>query len=105
MHGDIAWGGNWFFLVADHGQALDLERTDALTDAAWAIRGALDANNITGRDGAPIDHIELFADSHRPGIDSRNFLLCPRKASDRSPSAPGPRAKKIRKASCRERWG
>jgi len=93
LHGDVAWGGNWFFLVADHGQALDFARVDALTDFAWAIRGALQANGIAGRDGALIDHIELFADSPRPGMDSRNFVLCPGKAYDRSPCGTGTSAK------------
>lgn len=91
--GDIAWGGNWFFLVADHGQALDYARVEALTDVTWAIRAALEANGVTGADGAVIDHIELFADSPTPGIDSRNFVLCPGKAYDRSPCGTGTSAK------------
>lgn len=93
VHGDIAWGGNWFFLVADHGQALDHARVEALTDVTWAIRAALEANGVTGADGALIDHIELFADSPTPGIDSRNFVLCPGKAYDRSPCGTGTSAK------------
>ncbi|HEX3639531.1 MAG TPA: 4-hydroxyproline epimerase [Paraburkholderia sp.] len=93
VHGDIAWGGNWFFLVSDHGQTLDHSRIDELTDATWAIRRALEANGITGEGGALIDHIELFADSNRPGIDSRNFVLCPGKAYDRSPCGTGTSAK------------
>lgn len=93
VHGDIAWGGNWFFLVADHGQALDYARVEALTDVTWAIRAALEANGVTGADGAVIDHIELFADSPTPGIDSRNFVLCPGKAYDRSPCGTGTSAK------------
>lgn len=93
VHGDIAWGGNWFFLVADHGQALDYARVDALTEVTWAIRAALEANGVTGEGGALIDHIELFADSPTPGIDSRNFVLCPGKAYDRSPCGTGTSAK------------
>ncbi len=93
IHGDIAWGGNWFFLVSDHGQALQFGRIDALTAAAWAIRQALEANGITGEGGALIDHIELFAEPDRAGIDSRNFVLCPGKAYDRSPCGTGTSAK------------
>lgn len=93
VHGDIAWGGNWFFLVADHGQQLDFSRVDALTEFTWAIRRALGEQGITGKDGAEIDHIELFADSPTPGVDSRNFVLCPGKAYDRSPCGTGTSAK------------
>jgi 4-hydroxyproline epimerase len=93
VHGDIAWGGNWFFLVADHGQALEYARVEALTEVTWAIRAALEANGVTGEGGALIDHIELFADSPTPGVDSRNFVLCPGKAYDRSPCGTGTSAK------------
>ncbi|WP_284507397.1 4-hydroxyproline epimerase [Caballeronia sp. ATUFL_M2_KS44] len=93
VHGDIAWGGNWFFLVSDHGQALEFARVESLTATAWAIREALEANGITGEGGALIDHIELFADSTTPNVDSRNFVLCPGKAYDRSPCGTGTSAK------------
>ncbi|MEI7293325.1 4-hydroxyproline epimerase [Paraburkholderia tropica] len=93
IHGDIAWGGNWFFLVADHGQSLDFANVETLTNVSWAIRQALEANGITGEGGALIDHIELFADSTTPGLDSRNFVLCPGKAYDRSPCGTGTSAK------------
>ncbi|MGN6580503.1 MAG: 4-hydroxyproline epimerase [Bordetella sp.] len=93
VHGDIGWGGNWFFLVADHGQQLDFSRVDALTEFTWAMRRALGEQGITGKDGAEIDHIELFAESPKPGIDSRNFVLCPGKAYDRSPCGTGTSAK------------
>lgn len=93
MHGDIAWGGNWFFLVADHGQSLDFANVETLTNVSWAIRQALEANGVTGEGGALIDHIELFADSTTPGLDSRNFVLCPGKAYDRSPCGTGTSAK------------
>nr|WP_205995307.1 4-hydroxyproline epimerase [Paraburkholderia sp. Ac-20347] len=93
MHGDIAWGGNWFFLVADHGQSLEFANVETLTNVSWAIRQALEANGIAGEGGALIDHIELFADSTTPGLDSRNFVLCPGKAYDRSPCGTGTSAK------------
>jgi 4-hydroxyproline epimerase len=91
--GDIAWGGNWFFLVEEHGQALELSRVERLTEFTWAIRQALQRNGVTGRDGAEIDHIELFAPSPLPGAQSRNFVLCPGKAYDRSPCGTGTSAK------------
>ncbi|WP_322995507.1 4-hydroxyproline epimerase [Castellaniella sp.] len=89
--GDIAWGGNWFFLV----DAPDLVRpgadTQKLTDITWAISQALQDQGIHGRDGAIIDHIELFGpDEH---ADSRSFVLCPGKAYDRSPCGTGTSAK------------
>lgn len=89
--GDIAWGGNWFFLVSNHGQRIASDNLDALTDFTWALRLALEAQGITGRDGALIDHIELFADDDQ--ADSRNFVLCPGKAYDRSPCGTGTSAK------------
>ena len=89
--GDIAWGGNWFFLVSDHGQALQMDNVDALTDYTWAMLKALEAQGIHGADGALIDHIELFADA--PHADSRNFVMCPGKAYDRSPCGTGTSAK------------
>ena len=98
--GDIAWGGNWFFLVSDHGQSLDLAHVETLTDAAWRIRRALNEQRVTGADGAEIDHVELFAPSPfrtpeagKPKADSRNFVLCPGKAYDRSPCGTGTSAK------------
>jgi len=91
--GDIAWGGNWFFLVNDHGQALTLNNIESLTDFAWRIRQALECADIRGRDGGEIDHIELFSPSGAPGVDSRNFVLCPGRAYDRSPCGTGTSAK------------
>lgn len=93
IHGDIAWGGNWFFLVSDHGQVLRADRIDELTEAAWSIRRALEAAGITGAGGALIDHVELFGDPGHSGVDSRNFVLCPGKAYDRSPCGTGTSAK------------
>lgn len=92
--GDIAWGGNWFFLVSDHGQELSLAGAPQLTDYTWAIRQALDDQGVRGADGGLIDHVELFAaptDTNK--ADSRNFVLCPGKAYDRSPCGTGTSAK------------
>ena len=91
VHGDIAWGGNWFFLVSEHGKALEMSNVDALTDYTWAMLKALEDQGIGGADGALIDHIELFADDAR--ADSRNFVMCPGKAYDRSPCGTGTSAK------------
>jgi 4-hydroxyproline epimerase len=93
VYGDIAWGGNWFFLCGGHGQALSLGRVDQLTDFAWRIRQGLEAHGITGAEGGLIDHIELFGPPTAPGADSKNFVLCPGKAYDRSPCGTGTSAK------------
>ncbi|WP_323123396.1 4-hydroxyproline epimerase [Burkholderia alba] len=91
--GDIGWGGNWFFLVSEHGRALDPADLADLTAFAETIRDALIAQRITGAHGALIDHIELFGPGSRDGIDSRNFVLCPGSAYDRSPCGTGTCAK------------
>jgi 4-hydroxyproline epimerase len=93
ISGDVAWGGNWFFLVMDHRQEIALRNVERLTELAWRIRRALEREGITGEGGAEIDHVELFAPSDTPGIDSRNFVLCPGGAYDRSPCGTGTSAK------------
>ena len=93
VHGDVAWGGNWFFLCADHGMALDASRTDELTVFAQRVRDALRRQGVTGRDGAEIDHVELFGPPADPRNDARNFVLCPGGAYDRSPCGTGTSAK------------
>ncbi|MBC3862919.1 proline racemase family protein [Undibacterium jejuense] len=93
VKGDIAWGGNWFFLISEHGQDLHLAEVDSLTDYCWRVRLALEANKITGEDGALIDHIELFAAASDAANHSKNFVLCPGKAYDRSPCGTGTSAK------------
>ena len=91
--GDIAWGGNWFFLVDDPPIRLDLDNVAQLTEFAWAVRNALCEEGITGAQGKEIDHIELSFSSQTPEADSRNFVLCPGKAYDRSPCGTGTSAK------------
>ena len=91
--GDIAWGGNWFYLCSGHGQELSLGRVDELTDFAWRIRQGLLAHGITGTGGCLIDHIELFGPPTAAGADSKSFVLCPGKAYDRSPCGTGTSAK------------
>jgi 4-hydroxyproline epimerase len=93
VHGDVAWGGNWFFLLREHNMDLSLNNVETLTEFTWAIRQALRQGGITGSGNQEIDHVELFAPSRLPGIDSRNFVLCPGKAYDRSPCGTGTSAK------------
>ncbi|HEX6126906.1 MAG TPA: 4-hydroxyproline epimerase [Pyrinomonadaceae bacterium] len=91
VKGDIAYGGNWFFLMGEHPMKLELENLAQLTAYSASVRSALSTNNITGRDGSEIDHIELF--SPTPNADSRNFVLCPGIEYDRSPCGTGTSAK------------
>jgi 4-hydroxyproline epimerase len=91
--GDVAWGGNWFFLVNDHNHQLTLDNLDALTIFTSQIREALTRAGITGADGHEIDHVELFVPSQLDHVNSRNFVLCPGKAYDRSPCGTGTSAK------------
>ncbi|PYX75656.1 MAG: hydroxyproline-2-epimerase [Acidobacteria bacterium] len=93
VRGDVAWGGNWFFLVRKHDMSLTLKDVDELTTFTWAIRTKLRESGITGDQGKEIDHVELFAPSQIPGVDSKNFVLCPGKAYDRSPCGTGTSAK------------
>ena len=93
MHGDVAWGGNWFFLVEDHGLELTFRNVETLTNFTWAVRQALNAAGIVGDDGHEVDHIELFGPSQIAGVNSKNFVLCPGKAYDRSPCGTGTSAK------------
>ncbi len=121
--GDVAWGGNWFFLVADHGEEIALSNVERLTEACWRIRRALEREGVAG-DTGEIDHIELFgppssaqrrgAEAERSQVsqyppraatalcagpletdaaDSKNFVLCPGGAYDRSPCGTGTSAK------------
>ncbi len=97
VRGDVAWGGNWFFLVKndvrDHELKLSMKQIEQLTDFTWSIREALRQQGITGANGQEIDHVELFGQSDLPAVDSKNFVLCPGKAYDRSPCGTGTSAK------------
>jgi len=93
VYGDVAWGGNWFFLVNECPIEISLKNIEELTDFAWAVRKALEKSGVTGDHGREIDHIELFAPSALSGINSKNFVLCPGKAYDRSPCGTGTSAK------------
>lgn len=89
--GDVAWGGNWFFLVENRGFDLRLNDLQQLTDFAAGVRTALKEQEITGANGQEIDHIEIFSSSEI--ADSRNFVLCPGIEYDRSPCGTGTSAK------------
>jgi 4-hydroxyproline epimerase len=93
VHGDVAWGGNWFFLCADHGLLLEAGRVAELAAFASCVRDALRRQNVTGLAGAEIDHIELVGPAADPRNDARNFVLCPGGAYDRSPCGTGTSAK------------
>jgi len=86
--GDVAWGGNWFFLIAEHGQELSLAGAEQLTDYCWRVRRALNAQGFPD-----VDHVELFGPPVAQRANSRNFVLCPGKAYDRSPCGTGTSAK------------
>jgi 4-hydroxyproline epimerase len=87
VRGDVAWGGNWFFLVTSLMPELSRRHVARLTDLTSSIRQALNAGPHP-----EIDHIELFGPGQCGG-DSRNFVLCPGNAYDRSPCGTGTSAK------------
>jgi len=92
IRGDVAWGGNWFFIArAPEGLDLDPRNLDELLDLTCRMRAELDARGITGSHGAPIDHVELWSES--PRSDARNFVLCPGLEWDRAPCGTGTSAK------------
>lgn len=86
--GDVAWSGNWFFLVEEHGLELSRQNVDRLTDFSWRVRQAVNAQGFPD-----IDHVELSGPAQNPGANSRNFVLCPGKAYDRSPCGTGTSSK------------
>lgn len=90
--GDVAYGGNWFFIIHTD-ESLTLARVGELTHRTEAIMASLDSRGITGTDGARIDHVELSGPPRRPDADSRNFVLCPGGAYDRSPCGTGTSAR------------
>jgi 4-hydroxyproline epimerase len=93
VRGDVAWGGNWFFLTSFAPCGLELVNLSPLTAAATAISDALKAQGVRGKDGALIDHVEFFGPASSSDANSRNFVLCPGGAYDRSPCGTGTSAK------------
>jgi len=88
VSGDVAWGGNWFFLVERNGHELSLANAEQLTEFSWRVRQAVNAQGFPD-----VDHVELFGPPTVPGAHSRNFVQCPGKAYDRSPCGTGTSAK------------
>lgn len=86
--GDVAYGGNWFFLVADHGLELTRANIPQLTQATLAMREAVRAAGFP-----EVDHVELFGPPQDASNHSRNFVLCPGGEYDRSPCGTGTSAK------------
>ena len=86
--GDVAWSGNWFFLIEKHGKELKLANVDELTDYCWRVRQAVNAQGFP-----EVDHVELFSPIDGVALGSRNFVQCPGKAYDRSPCGTGTSAK------------
>jgi 4-hydroxyproline epimerase len=87
--GDVAWGGNWFFLVADHRETIAVGNAERLTEVTWKMRRTVNEQ----LPDVPVDHVELFGPPVDPANHSRNFVLCPGKAYDRSPCGTGTSAK------------
>ncbi len=86
--GDVAYGGNWFFLIDDHGQSLDRANVDALTAFTWQLRQAVNEGGFP-----EVDHVVLYGPGRAAGAHSRNFVLCPGRAYDRSPCGTGTSAR------------
>ena len=86
--GDVAWGSNWFYLVQKGDCDLRLANVEVLTDFCWRVRQAVNEQGFP-----EVDHVELFGPPTVPGAHSRNFVLCPGKAYDRSPCGTGTSAK------------
>ncbi|HEY8484634.1 MAG TPA: proline racemase family protein [Longimicrobiales bacterium] len=91
--GDIAYGGNWFFITHVPGCRIELGNLEELLRVTRAIRGALQREGITGAGGAEIDHVELWGPPSREDADAKNFVLCPGGEYDRSPCGTGTSAK------------
>jgi 4-hydroxyproline epimerase len=84
-YGDVAWGGNWFFLT----DASDLSAgIEPLVNMSWELRQAVNSSGFP-----EVDHVELSGEPTKRGANGRNFVLCPGKAYDRSPCGTGTSAK------------
>jgi proline racemase len=91
--GDIAWGGNWFF-ISKTDRKLLLADAAELSDITLRIRKALEDQGITGDNGAWIDHVELAGPPSDPAkANIKNFVMCPGGEYDRSPCGTGTSAK------------
>jgi 4-hydroxyproline epimerase len=91
--GDVAWGGNWFFITHSDRVPVEMGRVNELRQFTQAIQDAIRAAGITGGDGGDIDHIEISAAPLRTDADCRNYVLCSGGEYDRSPCGTGTSAK------------
>lgn len=92
--GDVAWGGNWFYLIEGYGPEVARENISELTEFTLATMAALEEAGIAGDDGGKIDHVEVFGSPENTELaDSRNFVMCPGGEYDRSPCGTGTSAK------------
>jgi 4-hydroxyproline epimerase len=91
--GDVAYGGNWFFLVRPGGEPVEPGNGERLRAVTLAIQRALAAQGVTGEGGAVVDHVILYGPPARSDADSRNYVMCPGGAYDRSPCGTGTSAK------------
>ena len=88
VRGDVAWGGNWFFLMDAGSLSVDLANLESLTAFSTRVRRAVNEQGFP-----EVDHVELFGAPTLAGASSRNFVLCPGGAYDRSPCGTGTSAK------------
>jgi 4-hydroxyproline epimerase len=91
--GDVAWGGNWFFITRVPGVTLELARAAELTEKGARIQKALRDKGVVGEGGAEVDHVQLVAPAKRKEADGRNFVLWPGAVFDRSPCGTGTAAR------------
>ena len=91
--GDLAYGGNWFFIVDPSPIPVCVGNIAKLTNKAVAIREASIAQCIGGEQGEPVDHVIFQGTSSTDGVHSRNFVLCPDDNYDRSPCGTGSSAR------------
>ncbi len=89
VYGDVAYGGNWFFIVEPSPIDVDAVNVPALTKAAITVREAANSIGVGGVDAEPIDHVIFQSPHHDPNVHGRNFVLCPDNAYDRSPCGTG----------------
>jgi len=87
--GDVAYGGNWFFLTRGEVERVEPRNLERLRTITLAIQRALASQGVTGKDGEAVDHVILYGPPRRPDADSRNYVLCPGGAYDRSPCGTG----------------
>lgn len=91
--GDVAYGGNWFFITHADAVPVEMSHVSELMRFTQAIQDAIRAQGITGAQGADIDHIEISAAPQRADANARNFVLCSGGEYDRSPCGTGTSAK------------